>query len=98
MALTVRSRAPKVQMTLPLSIALATRQARKHVDKIMPGVMATVESRSTATADLEPVIVTTITFPREHPARHLLVVNLSTLAGVITLIDDDSSIVITRKR
>lgn len=98
MALAVRSRAPKTKMILPLQVAVATRQARRHVDKIMPGVMATVESRSTATADLEPVIVTTITFPREHPARHLLVVNLATLADVIALIDDDSSIVITRKR
>lgn len=98
MALVVRSRAPKVAMSLPLSIALATRQARKHVDRIMPAVGATVESR--LGHDLEtdtPTIITTITFPQDADGASLLGTALLRLADKGMTIAD-SSVVITRKR
>lgn len=77
MALAVRSRKPK---TLALSVALATRQARKHVDAIMPGVMATVESKLShdLTTDT-PTVVTTITFPFAHVRAYDLGVALESL-------------------
>lgn len=60
--LNVKSRARK--QNVGLTIPIATRQARRIVDEIMPGVGATVESRGSAdSATLERVIVTTITFP-----------------------------------
>jgi hypothetical protein len=62
-----------------LTITKATAQARRHVDKIMPGVMATVESRLTADpVTLEDLMITTVTFPDGHEARHLLLKTLAT--------------------
>lgn len=97
MALKVKSRAPK--MPAPRSIPVATRQARQIVDRIIPGVGATVESRSTATADLDPIMVTTITIPAETTRTN----RLELLAGLTALgaevaIHESSRIVITRKR
>ena len=56
-----------------LTVTKATSQARRHVDKIMPGVMATVESKlSHDLATDTPTVTTTITFPAKHPlVRHL---------------------------
>jgi hypothetical protein len=50
--------------TSELTISKATAQTRRLVDKIMPGVMATVESkRSYDLAAGKATIVTTITHP-----------------------------------
>lgn len=82
-----------------LTVPQATKQARRHVDRLMPGVMATVESKLSHDLDTNtPLVITTVTFPRNHEGRHLLVVNLATLAGFRSLIDDDSSIRMTRER
>lgn len=85
-------------MNKPLSITQATRQARKHVDALMPGVMATVESKGTADPiTLAPIMRTVVTFPNGHPARHVLVKALATLLPDIRDIRDDSTrITITR--
>lgn len=54
---------PKTQ---ELTISKATAQARRLVDKIMPGAMATVESkRCYDLAADRATIVTTITYPIE---------------------------------
>jgi hypothetical protein len=56
-----------------LTVTKATSQARRHVDKIMPGVMATVESKlSHDLATDTATVITTITFPANHPATRNL--------------------------
>lgn len=82
---------------LGLTIPVATRQARKIVDKVMPGVMATVESKdSWDLATDTQTITTTITFPAGHICADLLYVTLNrSIVGTIRYAD--SSIVITRK-
>ena len=84
---------------LGLTISRASRDARRIVDKMMPGVNATIESRTgyDLAGDFATV-VTTITFPLDHPARHLLVVNLAAIDEDATIVDTCSRIVITRKR
>lgn len=83
-----------------LTVSQATNQARRHVNKIMPGVMATVESKlSHDLATDTPTVITTVTFPRQaggEVAR--LSAHLATLAGRTNLVAADSSIVITRAR
>ena len=82
-----------------LTIPQATKQARRHVDKLMPGVGATVESKLSHDLDTDtPIVITMVTFPRGHVARHVLMVNLTTLPGYRSSIDDDSSIRFTRTR
>jgi hypothetical protein len=83
-----------------LTVQKATTQARRHVDKIMPGVMATVDSRlSHDMATDTPTVITTVTFPAGHEARHLLVKTLATaLPGYLKSIDDSARIVLTRAR
>lgn len=94
---TVKSRARK--QNLGLTIPVATRQARKIVDQVMPGVMVTVESKgSHDLATDTPVIVTTVTFPRDCPGLGLLAADLMLLPGSITTSPADSSITVTRKK
>ena len=58
----VKSRARK--QNVGLTVTKATQDARKVVDKVMPGVGATVESRpSYDMLSDRAVIITTITFP-----------------------------------
>lgn len=83
---------------LGLTVPVATRQARAIADRIMPGIMATVESRTSHDLATDtPVIITTIMFPRGHEARHLLVKTLASTLNPAGIRDADSSIVITRK-
>lgn len=97
--LNVRSRAPKTQMTPALTVALATRQARKHVDAMMPGVMVQIDSRlSYDLATDTDTVITTVMFPKDHPEALLLRCTLSTLPGYVSEVAADSSIVVTRKR
>ena len=84
-----------------LTIQKATSQARRHVDKLMPGVLATVESR--LSHDLEtdtPLVITTVTFPANMAAtsKTALSLALATLAGNVKQTDADSSIRIVRER
>jgi hypothetical protein len=65
-----------------LTVPQATSQARRHVDKIMPGVMATVDSRlSHDMATDTPTVTTTVTFPA-HIISEPLQKALAGLPGV----------------
>lgn len=89
----------KTRPAKPLTVQQATREARRHVDRIMPGIMATVDSR--LSHDLEsdtPLVVTTVTFPVAADGQLKLLRALDSLAGVIDYTWADSSIVITRSR
>ena len=82
-----------------LTIQKATSQARRHVDRLMPGVMATVDSR--LSHDLEtdtPLVITTVTFPANHHAAQLLSVALLALPGRRDMTAADASIRIVRER
>lgn len=94
---TVQSKARK--QNLGLTVTQATSQARRHVDRIMPGVMATVDSRTSydMKADV-PIVITTVTFPRNALGANDLALALQDrLSAEITHMAD-SSIVITRAR
>jgi hypothetical protein len=97
---TVKSNAKR--QNVGLTVPVATRQARKIVDAVMPGVMATVESRLShdLTTDT-PTVVTTVTFPAniDQSARVALGVALRVqLPNHFTdMREADSSFVITRK-
>lgn len=89
---------PKTKTPAKLTITVATRQARRHVDKLMPGVLATVETRGSADPiTLAPLMVTTVTFPAGHENRMALGVALETLPGVVKMIADSARLVITRE-
>lgn len=95
---TVKSRARK--LGAGLTVAKATREARRVVDKVMPDANATVNScfgHDLATDT--PTVVTTITFPKSG-ARAVLNLDsqLYRLTGWWGSRKADSSIVITRKR
>jgi len=95
---TVKSNAKR--QNLGLTVPVATRQARKIVDAVMPGVMATVESKlSHDMATDTATVVTTVTFPAGHPNVFELGDALHALPGGMWLVPiyADSSIVITRK-
>lgn len=82
-----------------LTITKATNQARRHVDKILPNTMSTVESRGSW--DLEAdvaLMVTTITFPGGHPNRALLATALHSLAGSVKVELFDTRITLVRTR
>lgn len=67
-----------------LTVQQATKQARRHVDKLMPGVMATVESKLSHDLDTDtPTVITTVTFPAEVGDGTIdrLAAHLSTLTG-----------------
>jgi hypothetical protein len=92
---TVKSNAKR--QYVGLTVPVATRQARKIVDAVMSGVMATVESKLSYDADVATVI-TTITFPAGHPNALALFSDLSYLSNRHgNMRYADSSIVITRK-
>lgn len=93
----VKSRARK--QNVGLTIPVATRQARKIVDEVMPGVGATVESRGSADpVTLERQIVTTITFPASIYGHYVgMYAKLMTLPGYVSGHTTDCSITITRK-
>lgn len=95
--LIAKSKARK--QNLGLTIPVATRQARKHVDAIMPGVLATVESKDSFDLDTNTaLVVTTVTFPRDHIARMDLQVALSRPLDGRRIESFPDRIVITRKR
>lgn len=88
---------PKTKTPAPLTVQTATRQARKHVDALMPGVMATVESKGTADpVTLEPIMRTVVTFPRMHPALSELRAALHSLPGIRDMRTDTCRITFTR--
>jgi len=80
-----------------LTVQTATRQARKHVDALMPGVMATVETRGSADpTTLEHLMVTTVTFPHQHVNRLSLQVALGNLSDVVKVESYPSRVVVKR--
>lgn len=82
-----------------LTITKATSQARRHVDRIMPGVMATVDSRLSHDLDTDtPIVVTTVTFPRMHDGISDLRAALHALSGIRDCRTETARIVITRTR
>ena len=91
------ARKPKPH-NLGLTIPVATRQARAIVDRAMPGVGATVESKhSHDPATDTPTVTTTITSPA-GVAPHALTRELNMLAGVQQVQTFPTHIVITRKK
>lgn len=68
--------------TAQLTITKATSQARRIVDRVMPGVMATVESKhSWDAASDRQTVVTTITFPANAYAANNLALALQDRLG-----------------
>lgn len=91
---TVKSKTRK-----PTTQVSATRDARRIVEKLMPGVGATVNSRTSWDLKADrPTVVTTVTFPRDHEQRLTLGACLVTLPGYVadSALIADSSITITR--
>ena len=98
-ALTRRQAASRKPST-PLTVALATRQVRKIVDKVMPGAGPNVGVESRGSFDLTTdtqTVITTVWFPRNHPEALMLRCVLATLPGYLSETAGDSSITITRK-
>jgi hypothetical protein len=94
-----RRRAAGQKPSGQLTVALATRQARKIVDKMMPGTVVNIDSRlSYDTATGTDTVITTVMFPRGHAEALMLRCVLATLPGHLSETSADSSIVITRKR
>jgi len=82
-----------------LTIQQATREARRLVDRIMPGVGATVESRGSWNLDTDtPLMITHITFPRGQYGVSGLDLLISAMPGFVSRVRSDSSITITRAR
>lgn len=82
-----------------LTAPQATRQVRRHVDRIMPGVMATVESKlSHDLATDTPTVITTVTFPRGHMAGMDLYSALTTIPHRGSIAVSAESFTITRAR
>ena len=89
----------KTKTPAALTIPKATQQVRQRVNKIMPGVMATVESAGSYDLEADvPLIVTTVTFPYQHPHREMLAAALSPLPDVRRIESEPARIVITRTR
>lgn len=94
---TVKSRAAK--QNTGLTVTLATSQARKHVNAIMPDVLATVDSKlSHDLATDTPIVITTVTFPRGHEGISDLRAALHSLPGIRDIRTESSRITITRTR
>lgn len=90
---------PKTKTSAPLTVQQATRQARKHVDALMPGVMATVDSTGTADPQtLAPLMRTVVTFPEHQQGAVELAARLGNLPGVVSKRVAGSSITIIRER
>lgn len=82
-----------------LTITRATSQARRHVDKLMPGVMATVESKGSYDLEADvPLIITIVTFPHMHSAISELRTTLHSLPGIRDIRTESARITITRTR
>lgn len=97
--MTIRSTTKRTQ-NLGLTVPVATRQARKIVDRVMPGIGATVESKSSFDLKTDTaIIITRITFPAGRGEIFQVAAGLTRLSGYIedSVILADSSIVITRK-
>lgn len=89
---------PKTKTPAKLTVTQATSQARRHVDKLMPGVMATVESRySWNLAEDRQIVITTVTFSGDHPNRSTLYGALSSLPGVTGVRTGWARFVVTRE-
>lgn len=91
---------PKSKVPAPreLTVTRATAEARRLVDRIMPGVGATVESRRSYDMDSDtPTIITVITHPAGHPAAFALWTALVGLPGHLRAGSQDSArMVVTR--
>ena len=87
------------KQNLGLTVSQATSQARRIVNRIMPGAGATVDSRNCwdQVADVQ-VVITTVTFPAIIAAtvKTALYIELATLAGNVRQTNADSSVTITR--
>jgi hypothetical protein len=82
-----------------LTVPKATAQARRHVDKLMPGVLATVDSKLSHDLKTDtPLVITTITFPQWHDQMVPLRAALRTLADVRTVTPGSASYVVVRSR
>jgi len=82
-----------------LTIQQATREARRLVDKTIPGVGATVESRGSWDSKTDTMLmITTITFPRNQYGVTGLDLLIAALPGFVSRVRCDSSITVTRKR
>jgi hypothetical protein len=97
---TVKSRSKR--QDVGLTVVKATRQARALVDRVMPGVGATVDSRLSHDLDTDtPTVVTTVTFPRNHAMLPALAAAFGGMGGpygdTINNALADSSITITRR-
>lgn len=96
----INSRKAKAALRKPagLTVTKATRDARRLVDRIMPSVGATVESKlSHDLATDTPTVTTVVTFPHMHPAISELRFALDQLAKR-DIKTDPSRITITRTR
>lgn len=90
---------PKTKTPQLLTIPQATKQARRYVDKLMPSVLATVESQGSWDLDTDtPIMITTVTFPHMHSAISELRAALRSLPGIRDMTTADSSIRFTRTR
>ncbi len=88
---------PKTKTPAKLTVPQATRQARKHVDLLMPGTMTTVETRGTADPQtLAPLMRTVVTFDPKHPNASALYAALSGLPGVRSVTAGAGHYTITR--
>ena len=92
---TVKSNAKR--QSLGLTVPVATRQARQIVDRVMPGVMATVQSSQTYDMPTgQMVIYTLITFPPTADASDVALW-AERAPGVVRSSQDTCSIVVIRK-
>jgi hypothetical protein len=90
---------PKTKTPTALTVQQATRQARRHVDALMPGVMATVDSNLTADpVTYASIVRTVVTFPHMHAAISELRAALHSLPGIRDIRTDSTRITITRTR
>lgn len=83
---------------LGLTISRATRDARRVVDRVMPGVNATVESRFGHDLDTDtPTVITEVTFPDGDLRRVELGMELRALSDASARVER-ARVVVTRKR
>lgn len=95
-AINIRQAAKKVSKPAGLTVTTATGQARRIVDRVMPGVGATVDSRNSwDVATDRQVVVTTITFPETADASDVACW-AERAPGVVRSTWSTCSIVITR--
>lgn len=85
----------------PTTIASATRDARRIVNRLYPAppwnVGLTVESRGTANPrTLAAQVRTTVTFPAGQPGKEQLALDLYSLPGVVAVESTDVAVTITR--